>query len=526
MTEDVGANPSKVVGKYTLLRELGSREVPTYAAQLVPEAGEPELVVLERYVTEEPNDGDDTLAQAAREAEPLTGLVHGNVARVRAVMATGTDVIVASELVDGETYADLTKSKDAEARLSFRARLRVMLDVLAGLGAIHEVVHGARNRVHGDLAPDNVIVGVDGRARLVRVCNLFPEQASPASPTLCFIAPELVQGAAGTALVDARVDLYSAGVLLWEVLTGKRLVVQTNSSALLLYELDRPPRGIPVGDLPWAKHLIDIVKRALAPAADRWSSAAEMAAAITAVATDNIASSEDVGAIVTRIAGEKIAARRAQLASLDPRPATEARASVTAKNGIRAPRAISIPPVAATPSPVVAKHGPPARLAPRDHEREPSVAQVVAPPAIAATLASAVAVAAPVPEPVVAAPAPLRPEDVSGSIVFPLHRKRRTVTWAIAAGASLILVIGIVHFATKRPATSTGDTATQGSAAATSLVPPEVASDTPDPAGSGAAIDIELPETTGPSGHRVRKRRRPPTAPSSTVKKKFDPQGI
>ncbi|MDB4993923.1 MAG: hypothetical protein JWM74_1355 [Myxococcaceae bacterium] len=518
MTEDVGANPPKLVGKYTLLRELGSREVPTYAAHFAPEAGEATLVVLERYVTEEPSDGDETLAQAAREAEPLTSLAHANVAGVRAVMATGTDVIVASELVDGETYADLTKSKDPEARLPFRARLRVMLDVLAGLGAIHEVVHGTRNRVHGDLAPDNVIVGVDGRARLVRVCNLFPEQASPASPTLCFIAPELVQGAAGTALVDARVDLYSAGVLLWEVLTGKRLMVQTNSSALLLYELDRPPRGIPADDLPWAKHLIDVVKRALAPAAERWSSAAEMAAAITAIAGDNVASAEEVGAVVTRIAGEKISARRGQLASLEPRPADEARPSITAKNGVRAPRAIPIPPpVAPTPSPAPTKQGTPARLAPRDadRDREPPVAA----PAIA-TVASAVAVPPATPS------SPLRNEDLSASIVFPLHRKRRTVTWAIAGGASLLVVIGIVHFATKRPATATTATVTQGSTAPTSLVPPEVASDTADPAGSGAAIDIELPETTGPSGHRVRKRRRPPTAPSSTVKKKFDPQGI
>jgi serine/threonine-protein kinase len=542
VTEAAGAIPPKLVGKYTLLRELGSREVPTFAARFEPEGGAAVLVVLERYVTEEASEADDTLEKAAREAEPLTALAHPNLAGIRAVMATGTDVIVASDFVAGETYADLTRSKDADARLSFRARLRVLLDVLTGLGAIHEVVHGARKRVHGDLAPDNVIVGLDGRARLVRVCNLFPEQASPASPTLGFIAPELVQGAAGTALVDARVDLYSAGVLLWEILTGKRLMVQTNSSALLLYELDRPPRGIPSDDLPWAKHLIDVAKRALAPAAERWSSAAEMIAAIEAVAAEpgSIAPHEEVAALVTRIAGEKIAARRAQLDGLEPRPAAEATPSITTRGGARAPRAM--PERALTPAPGVRDSAVREPAVRESAVRVPAPVPLAAPPvpapvplAVSAAPELAPSPAPPEPAPAVAvAPAvpstpALRSEDRSASIVFPLHRKRRTVTWAIAGAASLIVLIGVAYFATRAPA-STASTSTTGASStppSPPSVPSSIPSDVPEPPSSAAAIDMGELETIGPSGHRVRKRRRPaPPAPTTSAKKKFEPQGI
>jgi eukaryotic-like serine/threonine-protein kinase len=527
-SEAAVARPPKLAGKYTLLRELGSREVPTYAARFEPgsaEGGAGELVVLERYVTGDPGGEDDTLEKAVRDAEPLTDLAHPNLAGIRAVLVTGGAVLVASDFVEGETYADLTKSKDAEARLPFRARLRVMLDILAGLDALHGFVHGARKRVHGELAPDNVIVGVDGRARLVRVCNLFPERVSPASPTLGFIAPELVQGAAGMALVDARVDLYSAGVLLWEILTGKRLLVQTNSSALLLYELDQgPPRGIPAEDLPWAKDLVQVVKRALAVAADRWPSAAEMASAIAAAAEpETIAPAEEVAAFVLRVAREKIAARRVELERLAPRPATEAPPSIV-KGGSRQPRTFTMPPpavAAPAPIPVPAIEQPPpfvpAPFVPATPAPAPFV-PVAPAPFVPVTQASAPFV--PVTQAPAPAPAMVRDPDLSASIAFPLQRRRRPVVWAIAGGAAIVALVAIVHFATKSDPPPAASSAASASSATTARAP-----EIPTVPAPSASTQFELPQTTG-SGPSAHKRRRPAPTPPSTMRKKFDPQGI
>lgn len=329
----------------TLLRELGRRDVPTYAAK--DAAGQ--LVVVERYTRVEGED-DDALAPAAHAAEALTELVHPSLAHVREVVTTGGDVLVVSDFVDGEVYDTLAPAGEAFARVPVAAKLRIVADVLDGLGALHAF---ARERaadevspVHGAVSPDVVVVGLDGRARLVRTCTLFPEQVNPASPVLGYMAPELVDG---TAPFDPRVDVYGVGVMLWEAITGKRLVVQSNVSSLLLKELDRgPPKGLSAGELVWGKALVAVVRRALAPREERFADAGAMGDELRAAAAEAFAAREDVAQVVEVHAGAAIRARREALVGLEPQLASAARATVAPKRSTRAP-AVVAPVVQAAP---------------------------------------------------------------------------------------------------------------------------------------------------------------------------------
>jgi hypothetical protein len=338
-------NGDAAPGRYAWLRELGAREVPTFAARFEPAPGAVrrssappcETVVIERRPSHD--DTGRSLGSSARRAEPLIDLVHPNLASVRGLWAHEGEILVVSEFVEGETFADLTQgASTAFDGMPFAVRLRILIDILGGLSALHSFEVGGEPLVYGNLAPDNVVVGRDGHTRLLGVCNLTPGRVSPASPTLSYIAPELF---AKDAAVAPSIDIYSAGVLLWEALCGRRLFVQTNATGLLLYELERSvPRGIPESDLSWAGNLTSVVARALSDAGSRFESAAEMAAAIRVIAKTHLATIDDIASFVERTAGAKINERTRTLlesapdgsffepAGLESIPATPARVAV------------------------------------------------------------------------------------------------------------------------------------------------------------------------------------------------------
>ncbi|WP_394820908.1 serine/threonine protein kinase [Pendulispora albinea] len=348
------------VGKYTLLREFQDREAPTYAARCEGGDGAYELVAIERYATDITADAEDeaTLEEAAHRAQVLTELYHPNLSTVRDVVVSGKDVLVVSSFVDGESYDSLMPGGKAFAECSFALKLAIVSDAVEGLASLHEFARGrGATLVHGGVTPRNVILCSDGRARLARVCNLFPEQVSPASPTLGYIAPELLDPSRQP---EPSVDVFGAGVMLWEVLAGKRLAVQTNAPSLLLMEFEKgPPRGIPLESLAWAKAFIPIVERALARSDKRYADAEQMARAMRAVfeaAGPGVrarASVDEVAEFVERAAGDRIRERRAELGFTAPLPMHSSRATIAPKRSRTS--IASIPEVHLPPPPRVAR---------------------------------------------------------------------------------------------------------------------------------------------------------------------------
>src|SRR6201987_1099198 len=175
-------------------------------------------VISERYL------GDESVRlHFLREARAAASVRHPNVASIFHLGRTGENYFYAMEFVEGETLENLIKRR---GRLEVRLALEITSQVAAGLTAVHK-----QNLVHRDIKPSNIIVALEpGSAVTAKIIDLGlakgvsqPGSASEISTpgafagTPAFASPEQFAGLGA----DIRSDLYSLGVTLWAMLTGK-----------------------------------------------------------------------------------------------------------------------------------------------------------------------------------------------------------------------------------------------------------------------------------------------------------------
>ncbi len=157
----------------------------------------------------------------------------------------------------------------------------VLLDVLSGLRALHEVQFEGVAFVHGAVSPQYILLGEQGGSRLVPLTNAHLMPNPPSEPG-GYIAPELLLGEPG----DRRADLFSVGVLLWEALAEYRLFPD-GSRAAVLDRLDggEVPALAGLVQASWALPLCRVAERAIAVAPSaRFANALEFGSAIVAAA--------------------------------------------------------------------------------------------------------------------------------------------------------------------------------------------------------------------------------------------------
>src|SRR6516165_9072704 len=175
-------------------------------------------VISEKYL------GDESARlRFLREARAAARLQHSNVASVLHLGRTASSYFYAMEFVEGETLEKLIKRS---VPLDVKLALEIATQVAAGLAAVHE-----QNLVHRDIKPTNILVrlkeegGVMAKIIDLGLAMTLDESASEAgisSPgafvgTPEFASPEQFAGIGA----NIRSDLYSLGVTLWEMLTGK-----------------------------------------------------------------------------------------------------------------------------------------------------------------------------------------------------------------------------------------------------------------------------------------------------------------
>jgi beta-lactam-binding protein with PASTA domain/tRNA A-37 threonylcarbamoyl transferase component Bud32 len=160
---------------------------------------------------------DDFVRRFIGEAKSVARLSHQNVVAVYDQGADGPFLYLAMEYVPGRTLKDLLRE---QGRFSPAAALDIMAGVLDGLAAAH-----ASGIVHRDVKPENVLLTPDGRIKVADF-GLARAQAAAAHTrsgliigTVAYLAPELVTGGVP---VGPYSDVYSAGVLLYELLTGRQ----------------------------------------------------------------------------------------------------------------------------------------------------------------------------------------------------------------------------------------------------------------------------------------------------------------
>jgi serine/threonine-protein kinase len=222
-----------------------------------------------------------------------------------------------------------------------RTRLvgNVVASALLGLHAAHEVT-GENNRplgvVHRDFSPQNIVVGVDGAARVLdfgvakAAGQTHHTDVGKVKGKIRYLAPEQVT----CGELDRRTDLWAASVVLWEALTGRRLFSGEHDASVLRQVLDRPicsPRDL-APEVPEA--LAQVVMRGLSRDRQRrFATALEMATALEQAV--GLVAPREVGAWVERLAHGNLEERRRALAEIEaaplfaPRPSLPENATIT-----------------------------------------------------------------------------------------------------------------------------------------------------------------------------------------------------
>jgi serine/threonine protein kinase len=244
----------------------------------------------------------EQLQRFEQEARTAGMLNHPNLLTIYDVGHDGGGPYIVSELLQGETLRD----RLARGPLPPRRAVDAALQVAQGLAAAHE-----KGIVHRDLKPENIFLTRDGRAKILDfgIAKLTGNSAEGAFKgagtepgmvlgTVGYMSPEQVRGDP----IDTRSDIFSFGVILYEMLAGHVPFAGDSPTATMMKHLQEPPPPIleERRDLPAS--VARVVERALAKKPDeRFQSAEEMAAALTVAAEDSTApeaAAVDTGRII------------------------------------------------------------------------------------------------------------------------------------------------------------------------------------------------------------------------------------
>jgi serine/threonine-protein kinase len=269
------------------------------------------------------------------EAKLAAGIHHPNVVAILDVGDDPLGIYLVMDYVDGDTLGNLMlqAQKDGSA-VSLAVGLRVVLDGLAGLHAAHELSGPdgtSLGLVHRDFTPQNILVGLDGASRLSdfgiakAATRLGHTATGVVKGKIAYMSPEHARGRP----LDRRADVFSAGVVAWEIVAGRRLRESDTDVSLLLRVATEPapsltqivPDIAPDIDRAIASALV-LDRDHRCPTAqeffDRLKAAAE--------ATGLLASHDEVAREVRRILGAKLDRREQRLheslARRSPRPET------------------------------------------------------------------------------------------------------------------------------------------------------------------------------------------------------------
>src|ERR1700680_4967193 len=191
-----------------------------------------------------------------REARAAAKVRHTNVASVFHLGRTGENYFYAMEFVEGETLEHLIKRS---GRVNVKLALEIATQVAAGLAAVHK-----QQLVHRDIKPSNIMVSLEDTGAvtakiidlgLAKAINEPGAQTAISTPgafagTPEFASPEQFAGIG----LDIRSDLYSLGVTLWEILTGRtpfrgtpgEVMYQHQHTPLPLEQLEDVPQPLVV----------------------------------------------------------------------------------------------------------------------------------------------------------------------------------------------------------------------------------------------------------------------------------------
>jgi hypothetical protein len=300
------------VGRYRLVGKLHDGPLGELWAARIDEGVDASTPVLLRRVPRRPAISDEIAHGLVDAARAAMRVEHELVVPVLDVVSTEAEIGIVSYAAEGELLrALLWRAGIKRSPIPPSIALRVALDLLEAVAALSEHPDRAGLRSSGVCA-DNVLVTTNGRARLLEpIVSSFASEHDPWSHEpkwASYRAPEALRDAAS---VDERADVFTVGVLLWEMLRNRPLFggarFEAVERSVAQGSIGRADSLRPPGSEPVNRTLADAVARALERApGDRFASLNELAAALRG-ATGAIARADGVGAFVQRVAAESLA---------------------------------------------------------------------------------------------------------------------------------------------------------------------------------------------------------------------------
>jgi|GEM_PF-3183797 len=277
----------RVAGRYLMFEPFARGGMASvHLGRLMGPAGFTRTVAIKR-MHEEFAQNPEFVAMFLDEARLAARVSHPNVVGTLDVVALKAELLLVMEYICGESLMGLiAKCRETARPPPVPVAVDCAIGILNGLHAAHEAKHAdgrILGLVHRDVTPHNVLLGLDGVARVVdfgiakATGTAHRTRVGEIKGKLSYVAPEQLQGAD----VSRATDIYSASLVLWETLSCERLFKGENEGAVIhsvLVHRVKPPSHL----RPEVSRALDaIVLRGLdADPSKRWATAKEMAEAL------------------------------------------------------------------------------------------------------------------------------------------------------------------------------------------------------------------------------------------------------
>jgi serine/threonine-protein kinase len=413
MGESSSESSLQTIGRYVLCDVIASGGMAkVHLGRLLGPAGFSRIVAIKQLHPHLAQD-EEFAAMFLDEARLAAKIRHPNVVPTLDIARSGDELLLVMEYVHGEALSGLIRTVIATgSRVSVPIATAIMVGVLNGLHAAHEVTDERGKPlhvVHRDVSPQNVLVGTDGIARVTdfgvakaRGRSQSTGDSGRLKGKLAYMAPEQFRHEPTT----ARVDIYAAALVFWELLSGRRRFRQDNDAGIVSEILYGTYPSVRTFAPEVSTELDEVIAKGMSrDPNERHATAGEMALAIERCLRP--ASHAEVGSWVREVARATLERRDAMLAAMEsdrPSGAHARRAATKAEQAVVDPTDV--------------------------HPREPTPVTAVSPDAEDK-------------------PTPSGPESEHGATIV----RRSARAWLVGAGGALVVLGGslVVTLALLRP---------------------------------------------------------------------------